>query len=424
MSRSVIETTLSAALAPAGTLTLSYPTGSNPGTFVNGKRHRVVTGSGDAFPAPKYFTLSYGASSITLTWGSSSPTLPTGTKLFIQLDAAGSSPQRTEEAAGPGLNNTAGVALKLVDWGAPLTADADGVCASQSISASAEANLNGALLGDIVSGRMIFDVPRNVVGAWTTSAIITITGKDEYGNTMVEKSASGTSHTGKKAFKEITSIVPSASITSATFGTGDVLGLPVFVPNASAVLGEYRDGVLISGSREPVYVQGLQTEANIDAGTSLFLVSPVAGHITKVTTVCQGSVTTGGAVTVELATVAITGLSVTVANSSAAGDVDSDTPTTLYGAGNLVAAGDAIEIVFDAAFNASADIQVIVEITPIAAAKNGTFTAGLLSAASDATSADVRGTYAPSVVPDGANRYGMLLALADPDFLGQAQYAG
>lgn len=424
MSRSVIETVLASALSGSGTLALSYPTGTNPGTFVNGKRHRVVTGSGDAFPAPKYFTLSYGASSITLTWASSSPTLPVGTKLYIQLDAAGSSPQRTEEAAGPGLNNTAGMALKLVDWGAPLTADADGVCASQSVSEDAEALLNGALSGDIISGRMIFDVPRNVVGAWTGTAVVAFTGKDEYGNTMVEESASGTSHTGKKAFKEITSIVPSANITSATFGTGTILGLPVFVPNASAVLGEYRDGVLISGSREPVYVQGLQTEANIDAGTSLFLVSPIAGHITKVTTVAQGSITTGGNITVELATVAISGLTVVVANSAAAGDVDSDVPTTLYGAGNLVAAGDAIEIVFDSAFNASADIQVIVEITPVAAVKNGTLVAGLLSAASDATSADVRGTYAPSVAPDGANRYGMLLALADPDFLGQAQYAG
>jgi hypothetical protein len=52
----------------------------------------------------------------------------------------------------------------------PSTADADGVCASQSVSGSAEALLNGALLGTIINGRMIFDVPRNVVAAWTNTA--------------------------------------------------------------------------------------------------------------------------------------------------------------------------------------------------------------------------------------------------------------
>jgi hypothetical protein len=53
-----------------------------------------VTGAGDKFDSPKYFTLAYGASTITLTWGSSSPTLPVNTKLFIQLDIGGSSSQQ------------------------------------------------------------------------------------------------------------------------------------------------------------------------------------------------------------------------------------------------------------------------------------------------------------------------------------------
>ena len=423
MSHKVIQTTLASALSGSGTLTLSYPSGTNPGTFARGKRHQVVTGSGDVFKAPKYFTLSYGATTITLTWGSSSPTLPVGTDLFIQLDAAGSSPQRTLEAAGPGLGNTAGVALKLVDWGAPLTADADGVSASQSVAANANFLLDGALSGDIIASRMIFDVPRNVVAGWTGTAVLTFTGKDEYGNTMVETSASGTSHTGSKAFKEITSVSSSASITSATVGTGNKLGLPVFVSNASAILGEYRNGALFSGNREKVYVGCLQTEANIDAGTSEYVIAPCAGYITKVTTVSQGTITTGGNVIPKLATVAVTGLTVVVADGAVAGEVDSDTPTDPFGATGLVAAGDAIEISFSAGFNASADIYVIVEITPVAATV-GTFVAGDNSNAPSGTTGDVRGTYQPALVPDGTTGWGLLLALPDPDFLGQDQYAG
>jgi hypothetical protein len=423
MSHKVITTVLASALAAAGTLTLSYPAGTNPGTFARGKRHQVVTGAGDVFKAPKYFTLSYGASSITLTWGASSPTLPVGTTLYIQLDAAGSSAQRTVEAAGPALGNTAGVALKLVDWGAPLTADADGVAASQSVSAGASFNMNGALLSTIISGRMIFDVPRNVVAAWTTASVLTITGKDEYGNTMVETSASGTSHTGSKAFKEITSVASSASITSATVGTGNKLGIPVFTQSASAILGEYRNGALFSGSREKVYVQGIQTEALVDAGTSLYLAAPCAGYITKVTAVVEDTITTGGNIIPKLATVAVTGLTVVVANGATAGTVASDTPTDPFGATGLVAAGDAIEISFDSAFNASSNIAIIVEITPVAATV-GTFVAGDNSNAPSGTTGDVRGTYQPALVPDGTTGWGLLLALPDPDFLGQAHYAG
>jgi len=80
------------------------------------------------------------------------------------------------------------------------------------------------------------------VAAWTGTAVLTVTGTDEFGNTVVESSASGTSMAGKKAFKTVTSVVPSANITSATVGTGDVLGLPAFLPGAGRVLAELEDG--------------------------------------------------------------------------------------------------------------------------------------------------------------------------------------
>jgi hypothetical protein len=114
------------------------------------------------------------------------------------------------------------VAMAIVEAFAPTAAVANNIAASQSVGLGANFILNGALLS---AGRVILDVPRNVVGAWTNTAILTIRGKDQYGAPLVEVTASGTSHTGNKAFKEITSITSSAAITGATIGTGGKIGL-------------------------------------------------------------------------------------------------------------------------------------------------------------------------------------------------------
>jgi hypothetical protein len=129
--------------------------------------------------------------------------------------------------------------LFWVDLGAVAASDADGVSASQSVGAGANFLINGALA---TGGVATFDVPRNVVAAWTTTSILTITGTDEYGETMVEVSASGTSHTGTKAFKTVTSVSSSASITSATVGTAKVIGLPFRIDAKNQVLVVSEDG--------------------------------------------------------------------------------------------------------------------------------------------------------------------------------------
>jgi hypothetical protein len=117
--------------------------------------------------------------------------------------------------------------LILVNYGAPATAAANDHALSQSVTLNVPALLNGAKAGTNVT-------PRNIVAAWTGTAVLTVTGTDEYGRTMREASASGTSFTGKKAFKTITSAVFNASVTLATIGVGDVLGLP-FRADANSV---------------------------------------------------------------------------------------------------------------------------------------------------------------------------------------------
>lgn len=134
--------------------------------------------------------------------------------------------------------------LTLHSFGAPLAASANGVCASQSLTAGVDALINGALAS---GGVATFATPRNVVAAWTTTSVLTVTGTDQYGETIVESSASGTSFTGKKAFKTITRVRCSISVTGLTVGNGDVLGLPVRV-DANGIQARNANGAADAGT--------------------------------------------------------------------------------------------------------------------------------------------------------------------------------
>ena len=228
----------SAAVASGGTFTLGYPVDQNgyattPGHYTKARGHRLwVGGHQRMYENIDDFTLSFGASNITVTYNGAT-TIPAGSFLNLHLDVMDAE-SVTEPPAGI-LESP----VFRIDLGAPDTADADGVCASQSGTAATAMTINGALAS---GGVATFDVPRNVVGAWTGTAVMTVTGTDVYGETVVESSASGTTMAGKKAFKTVTSVVPSANITGATVGTGDVLGLPARLPGTGYVLKEMEDG--------------------------------------------------------------------------------------------------------------------------------------------------------------------------------------
>jgi hypothetical protein len=89
--------------------------------------------------------------------------------------------------------------------------------------------------------------------------------------------------------------------------------------------------------------------ADLSTAGSTFVVAPFRGRITRVYSVIHAAITGADAVwTMEINGTAVTGVSVTVANSgSAAGDMDSDEPTSL--ATSTVNEGDVIEFVSDGA---------------------------------------------------------------------------
>ena len=237
----VVRMTLASAVADAGTFTVAYPDGRDGGSYSGGGGHEVVShGYGVLSALDGDVSFSFGASSITVT-NNSGVELASGTDLYVQLDRFG----RDGDAVSPDLMADPGkmqdVSMVMLNLGAPDAADADGAVASQACTSAGglATGINGALAS---GGVATFDVPRNVVAAWTTTAVLTVTGTDEYGNVVVESSASGTSLTGKKAFKTVTGVSVSTDITGLTVGSGVVLGLPVFLPGAGHVALEIEDG--------------------------------------------------------------------------------------------------------------------------------------------------------------------------------------
>ncbi len=272
MSMSVIEGKLASAVADDGTFTVNYPSGKDEGHFALARGHKITLSGYKTYEHPSGVFLTFGTSNITVK-NVSGGEWAADTEYRLQLEELGDRAYRIGGSAydrnkaaqqpvdAPSLVNNAWKGdIVVVSLGAPDTADADGVCESQAGTADTAMTINGALATD---GVATFDVPRNVVGAWTTSAKLTITGTDEYGNTVVETTAaSGTSHTGKKAFKTITSVVPDTNITGATVGTGDVLGLPVFLPATGLILAELEDGAAPTAGTT---VAGDQTEGGATA---------------------------------------------------------------------------------------------------------------------------------------------------------------
>jgi hypothetical protein len=226
-----VITALGSDVADNGTFVVSYPAGTTQGTYTGGYAHKLFVNQ-TSYSAPTDFTVSFGASSITVTWLANT-TLVAGTEVGLQFHILGDQP--AVDTLGTTKNETF-LSPVLISLGAPATASANAICLSQSINTGTPGLLNGATAG-------VLDVPRAVVAAWTGTAVMTVVGLDVYGKVMTESSASGTSLTGKKAFKSITSVNVSANVTAATVGTGDVLGIPVFLPQTGMVLREMQDGV-------------------------------------------------------------------------------------------------------------------------------------------------------------------------------------
>ena len=103
------------------------------------------------------------------------------------------------------------------------------------------------------------------------------------------------------------------------------------------------------------------TLADISTASTCYVVSPVAGTISKIYSIINGAIATADSViTGKIATTAITDGAFTIAYSgSAAGDIDSATPS----AANTVAAGSNINFTTDGASSNTVSAEITIEIT-------------------------------------------------------------
>jgi len=429
---------LGSAVAANGTFTVSYPSKDAPesgvtdsGDFYGAVWHTLVM-NGAKLIYPTDFDISFGTSSITVT-NKTSASWPANSRWFLNLDEQGKSVYSSDrDNKGTRMARMSRADTVLVNLGAPDTASSNGVCLSQSVSASTDATLNGALVS---GGVATFDVPRNIVAAWTTSATLTFTGTDEYGRTVVESSAAGTSHTGKKAFKTVTRVFSDTAITSLTVGTGTKIGLPFFLQSQNQVVAEIINGAVV-GDKATVRLTGQINATDLAAGTAQYFPAPCAGRLVRLSTAVQVALSTG---TADLGQVYLTVNGSIVTGSSSAsyttatggngsvGDISSALVPS-DSALAVVAEGDAIGVVPSATWASAGALNWIVEVAPTGSGiyHSGTFVTGNLAAgAQTATTNDIRGTYTPPVTPDGTYNIQLLVALGDVGNRGvTAQYAG
>lgn len=416
MTLKIAYATPASAVVNGGTITLSYPTDTTAGDFA-GYGHKLFSEGLQAYFSQDAGTLSvsFGASDITVTYRGAT-SIPANTRVSVELNIAGKGV--TAPTSLLDTNRASYAPLVRLDLGAPDTADPNGILESQNLTS---AGVYSTLAFDGVYGDpygndyAILDVPRNVVAAWTGTAVLTVTGLDEYGDVVVESSASSTSFTGKKAFKRINSIAVSANVTALTVGTGDVLGLPIYLPAISNVVGEIEDGVLIGGPGAGLVTVGVTSPSLADAG-QVYAVSPVAGEIIAVYAVTNTVVATADA-TVTVKTAAGTVGTIVVALSDTAVGVTDVIDAIANG---TVAAGGTIEFENDAAASAGI-VDYVAVIRPTAV--RGTIVAGVQTLPT-ATTGDVRGTYDPILACNGSRSFSLLAMLPDPTYLGVDNYDG
>lgn len=242
-----VSGTLASAVADAGTFTVGYPAGTRKGDFYAATGHTLVFNNNDKLTFPDDFDVTLGTSTTITITNKTGATWPADSDYTVSLQVPGvkeSKDSVTKET----LDKVVPSSLVHINLSNPVAIDVDGICAAQAVAGAANATINGALAS---GGAVTLDVARAVQidssDAGDTTQTVTVTGTDVYGRAMSEAIAANgtTAVSGKKAFKTITQVAVSAAYTgNLTVGTTDILGLPVFLPNAGHILGELTNGAV------------------------------------------------------------------------------------------------------------------------------------------------------------------------------------
>jgi len=318
-----------------------------------------------------------------------------------------------------------------VSLGAPATLDADGIWDGVTVgtaggdthtSADYKTTFDGSSTSVTTTSGMIdatYGRCLTCVGNASTDQVVTVIGRDYLGQGMRENfTLSGTTvQYGLKAFKFVDSTSCTAGTGGSTLDVGwsDVLGLPYA---SQQILGWTEDNVQIRVGRRQ-QTNGQIWTTNSDA--SLFgSMATNNGFVVGQSYVATVANTTGtSALTVEVATVAVAGLSITVSASESIGDATSDfAGTNDHGATGKIAAGGAIESVSSTGGTAGiGHISYYIDegVYFIDADRTATMTA---------TTGDTRGTALPYTSCDGSVVYEVEYSVNTADLHGIEQFNG
>lgn len=264
----VIEVAVGSAVAQSGTIVIPYPDGRYSGSYESYGHSIFARGLQKAFSQDDGNISVAFTSEITITYKGAT-SIPANTVVTVQLNRAGV--DREGVAVLP--EGVVPLLPYLIDLGTPDTLDTDGVAEAQNVSEDGYFDLTDAAYYDASEAKVVLDVPRNLIAdsGGADTAVLVITGEDVYGNTMVESiTLNGTTAVaGKKAFKKVTSIqaTGAAVANSAFVGTGDVLGLPVYLPYTTAglVIGDFENGTF-DATLDGTLTAGVQTTPTATTG--------------------------------------------------------------------------------------------------------------------------------------------------------------
>ena len=273
--------------------------------------------------------------------------------------------------------------------GSPAVASATAYASSVAANATVGTETAIGITTDGTYGRNVRLAVSGDPGA--AGGVATVRGWDYLGQPMLETFSGANGATailyGKKAFKIIKSITVDTATTNAVtynLGSGNRLGLPykgdvVWAKENSILMPVYNRDQIFTIHRDA---------AQAIAGGSVWVRSPFPGFVASLFgTPDGGGSTNDPVITVEIGGTAVTGLTVTIDTSNAAGLTVTDVPTTPgYSANNRLVPGDLVEIIGAAAASAGAD-SVGVVLTPTQ------FVHPVLTDPATATTGDPRGTY-------------------------------
>lgn len=280
--------------------------------------------------------------------------------------------------------------------GSPAVASANIFAAATAANAAAGTIVAINLTVDGTYGRNLRLTPSGDPGA--AGGVIDIFGEDWLGQPMAERFSGANGATailyGKKAFYRVNYskiVTPSTNAVTWAIGTGNRLGLPF----KSDVVWAKEGGILVPLIKRDFTLWQSMSDADVTSGASLLFSAPCPGFVKTLVGIGSGAgSTTNAAATVKIATVAVTGLTVTV---------DQDTQTRVtdvptvegYNANNRFRPNDIIEIVH-AATTAGGPVSYGLEITP------SQITLPVLTDPQTLTTGDPRGTYESLLTPDGS----------------------